>query len=98
MSEAAALRAFIVSLVQEAVNASSESALPADENTPLLGAEGVLDSLALVRLLVEVEDYCTERGLPFAWPSASALSPGKSPFRTARALAEYVEGLGLPSP
>ncbi len=122
MSEAAALRAFIISLVGEAVNAppsppagvstgnvpnahEPEDLSPRglsglrtgasahlDENTVLLGVNGVLNSLALVSLLIEVEDYCEEHDLTFIWPSASAMSPKNSPFRTVASLAEYIEG------
>ena len=59
--------------------------------TPLYGDKGVLDSLALVSLIADLEAKIEERfGVPVVLADERAMSRKRSPFRTAGTLAEFV--------
>ena len=63
---------------------------PATETT-LFGAGGVLDSIALVGLIVAVEQQVEEDlGAALTLADAKALSQKRSPFRTVGSLTDYV--------
>ena len=64
------------------------------ESTRLLGREGVLSSLMLVELMLEVEDFCAENGLVFVWADDAAMSERRSAYRTVESLTELI--LSLP--
>lgn len=59
-----------------------------NESTPLLGDGAVLDSMSLVELCVNLEDYANEHGLEFDWTSSSTMSRSRSMFRTIGTLVE----------
>lgn len=62
-----------------------------DESTPLLGRKSVLDSLALVTLIVSTEQVLKERhGISITVVDERALSMEKSPFRTVATLTDYI--------
>jgi D-alanine--poly(phosphoribitol) ligase subunit 2 len=64
------------------------------EDTALLGDEGLLDSLGLVNLLVDVEQALEdETGAEITIGDDRAVSASHSPFRTVGALADYALGL-----
>jgi acyl carrier protein len=68
--------------------------VPADRllerDTALFGREGILDSLALVSLVVAVEQAIEdELGVSVSLADAKALSQRHSPYRTIGALADY---------
>ena len=54
---------------------------------PLIGGEGVLDSMKLVELCLALEDKAAEIGFEFDWTSDAAMSRSRSMFRTAGSLA-----------
>ena len=96
MSDAAQTAA-IRGLVLDAL-AEHNASLPVDErvssalDTRLVGERGVLDSVALVGLIVLVEERVqAELGLTLTVADDRAFSQEKSPFRTLGALCEYVE-------
>lgn len=61
-------------------------------HTPLFGGDGVLDSLALVKLVLAIEDSVEERaGIVVSLADERAVSQTSSPFRTVGTLAAYVE-------
>jgi D-alanine--poly(phosphoribitol) ligase subunit 2 len=61
---------------------------------PLFGADGVLDSLALVTLVLALEDSIEERtGIAVSLADERAVSQTASPFRTVGTLTAYVETL-----
>ena len=86
MTDTQALRDFIIQAVREA----QEPLGPVTGGTVLLGKNAVMSSLALVGLLVQIEDYCREHGLRFSWVADSAMSGKNSPFRTVDALVAHV--------
>jgi acyl carrier protein len=60
-------------------------------DTPLFGADGVLDSLGLVSVITDVEFAVSDRiGRPMSLMDDRALEQEQSPFTSVRALAEYV--------
>jgi len=62
-----------------------------DENTRLVGGNTVLDSAALVSLIIEIEQQLDDRyGVSITIADDRALSQERSPFRTVSSLADYV--------
>ena len=57
------------------------------DDMPLIGGEGVLDSMKLVELCLALEDKAAEIGFEFDWTSVAAMSRSRSMFRTAGSLA-----------
>jgi len=92
-AEAAGTRALVLAALAE-----HNASLPDDErvssalDTRLVGERGVLDSVALVGLIVLIEERVQrELGLALTVADDRAFSQEKSPFRTLGALCEYVE-------
>jgi len=52
------------------------------EQSPLIGSEGIIDSMGLVELCVKLEDKAYSLGFEFDWTSESAMSKSTSMFRT----------------
>ncbi len=64
---------------------------PVADDTPLYGREGVLDSLMLMRLVVEVEEAVFQRtGRRITLTSAHAFSERRSPFASVGEFARFV--------
>lgn len=64
------------------------------EKTRILGASSGFDSLALVRLLVDVEGRIQEKfELDIVLSDERAMSQQRSPFRSVKSLAEYINTL-----
>lgn len=60
-------------------------------DAPLFGQEGVLDSLELVGLIVELEQAIEDQlGISIVIADERAMSQRSSPFRTTGSLAEYI--------
>lgn len=89
----------IVSLIVERLRDLGdgvERPAPADasQETALFGPEGILDSLGLVALIVDVEEAIAERtGVAITLGDDRAVSQRSSPFRTVGSLAEYIATL-----
>lgn len=64
------------------------------EDTRLFGSEGVLSSLLLVELMLEVEDFCAAHSRRFVWGDDAVMSERQSAYRTLGSLADFV--LALP--
>ncbi len=65
-----------------------------NESTHLIGRKAVLDSLSLVSLIVDVEQKLNDdHGISITIADERAMSQEKSPFRTVKSLAEYIEML-----
>jgi len=92
--ERAELEGVIVACLQDVLQ-ELEIPVPTDPapgpETALLGGRSVLDSLGLVRLVLEVEQRLEERfDLSVSLADERAMSQQRSPFRTIGTLAEYV--------
>lgn len=62
-----------------------------DADTVLFGPSGLLDSMGLVTLIVEVEQALADRfGLTVTLADDRAMSQRNSPFRSVGALASYI--------
>lgn len=63
-------------------------------DTALYGSSSELDSLALINLIVAVEQNVEQKlQVPITLVDDRALSEEVSPFSTVQALADYIEGL-----
>ncbi len=63
-------------------------------STRLFGPNGLLDSLGLVTVIVDVEQRLNdEHGVQVSLMDDRAMSQSRSPFRTPESLAEYILGL-----
>ncbi|MGI9192854.1 MAG: hypothetical protein ACR2IL_12100 [Chitinophagaceae bacterium] len=83
----------IIPLVLESLNAyATEQSLDiqANENTPLFGADSVLDSMGLVHVIVDIEARLRDAGSPVSLISEQAMSQRNSPFRTVTTLSEFI--------
>jgi hypothetical protein len=70
---------------------SGQPAPEVNSETPLFGANSLLDSSALVSLLVEVEQQINDAvGTEILVADERAMSQKRSPFRNIGTLAEYV--------
>ena len=73
---------------------ATERPLLKNEDTVLYGPGTELDSLALVNLIVSVEQEISDKlGVSLALADEKALSQKRSPFRTVKSLDEYVKSL-----
>jgi acyl carrier protein len=59
---------------------------PFDNETPLIGAGSLLDSMSLVELCVALEDKASDLGFEFDWTSEHAMSRSRSMFRNVGSL------------
>lgn len=82
----------IVKTVREvALTRADDGVGEVDDATPLFGADGLLDSLGLVSVVVDVEGEINDRlGLSISIADERAMSRSHSPFRTVGSLADYV--------
>ena len=88
-------------LVQQIIHAVQDFLMPDDtesvtvsEETRLLGANGVLDSLGLVSLVLDLEQQINDTlGTTIALADERAMSQTRSPFRSVSSLADYIETL-----
>jgi len=86
----------VESTVLEAVRLNNEllpkdRQLPVTLDTPLMGKGAVIDSLALVNLIVSVEQAVADAfGREITIASERAMSRKTSPFRTTGSLVEFV--------
>jgi acyl carrier protein len=62
-----------------------------DENTVLIGSDGVIDSLGLVELCLRIEDAAIADGFEFDWTSDKAMSRNTGIFRTVGTLSEELK-------
>lgn len=63
-----------------------------DEQAVLFGEKGALDSLALVSLIVDVEEALTDRtGIAVSLADERAMARFRNPFRTIGSFADYIE-------
>lgn len=88
------IKEILVKIVIEETKALIDTDKNLNGNTVLLGAEGILDSMGLVSLIVAVEqDVEDEFGKEITIADAKAMSQKNSPFRTVGSLVDYIETL-----
>jgi acyl carrier protein len=75
-------------------SADSPGASTITEDTCLIGHEAALDSMGLVTLIVEVEQFLEEEyDVTLILADERAMSQKSSPFRSVRSLTDYIHGL-----
>jgi acyl carrier protein len=87
-------RQALIALIEETVRGYSLTMGGAGQrlepDTPLFGPKGVLDSLGLVSVVVELEQALSDRtGREVSLMNDRAMSQTRSPFRTSQTLADY---------
>ena len=87
------MRERILAIIRESLGDLEEQlerSLPSEEGTSLYGSQGVLDSLALVSLVVAVEQTLQrEFDCPVSLTDENAMSRSRSAFRTVGTLANH---------
>jgi hypothetical protein len=66
----------------DAVSSLAGSGILIEEETPLIGGDGVLSSMKLVELCLIMEDMAADIDFDFDWTSESAMSKSRSIFLT----------------
>lgn len=80
----------ILARLREHLEAVGDASRDLDAETPLLGRQGVVDSLGLVSVIVSVEQaLADELDLTVSLADDRAFSQRSSPFRTVGSLAAY---------
>ena len=73
---------------KEIQNVSEDKRAIVDKTTPLIGGEGTIDSVDLVDMCLELEDFAVELGFEFDWASEKAMSAVNSIFKDAGSLSK----------
>ncbi len=69
----------------------AKAGLPIEEGTRLYGPEGLLDSLRLVSLVLDLEQEINDRmDTAITIADSRAMSQQRSPFRSVGSLADYI--------
>jgi len=89
------INSLVISCLNELLSEMDEqdqSQIPAlDESTYLFGRKGILDSLGLVTLIVNIEQKLNEDyGTTITIADERAMSQERSPFRTVGSLIQYI--------
>lgn len=81
----------ILSLIRDYLETLEEEVTTeVDESTPLLGDEGLLDSMGLVEIVLDLETDYRDRGHEITLTDEKAMSRRNSPFRSASVLADFI--------
>ena len=73
------------------LTAAGDAPVTVDEATRLFGSNGLLDSLGLVSVVLDVEQQINDHlNLAISIADDRAMSQQRSPFRTVGSLADYV--------
>jgi len=73
---------------KEIQNVSEDKRAIVNKTTPLIGAEGTIDSVDLVEMCLSLEDFAVELGFEFDWTSEKAMSATNSIFKDAGSLSK----------
>ena len=90
----AGIAGIVMSSLEEVLvmaNGDAPSRAEITEDTRLIGREAVLDSMGLVNLIVEVEQYLEEEhDITLVLANDRAMSQQRSPFRSVQTLTDYI--------
>lgn len=64
--------------------------IPLLESTILFGPQGHLDSMALVALLMDIEDALQEQSIDVSLSDEKAMSMSRSPFKDIPSISQYI--------
>ncbi|MEH6713577.1 MAG: hypothetical protein V7733_20435 [Paraglaciecola polaris] len=79
----------------ELTNQSREKAehVPVSTDTSLFGKQGHLDSMALVALLIDIEDMLQDQDIHISLSDERAMSAANSPFKNVASLVAHISHL-----
>ena len=81
----------VIDLIQEFVNEETDNSVDVNEDTKLFGANGIMDSMSLVSLIVEIEDFIDENyDVRLTLANEKAFSRRTSPFVRVNYLIDYI--------
>ena len=72
---------------------SDETQIPLLDTTILFGQNGYLDSMALVALLMDIEDAFQEQGIDISLSDEKAMSLSRSPFKGIPSMTQYIQDI-----
>lgn len=72
---------------------SHETQISTSESSILFGKDGSLDSMALVALLMDIEDALQEQNIDVSLSDEKAMSSTRSPFKDISSITQYVHNL-----
>ncbi len=93
MNEAEIEKLVLDAMVNLNLSREPDEQIEVSPESKLFGREGPLDSMALVALLVDIEDAMAEKGFDIALMDEKAMSQKKSPFRDVPSLVDYLTTL-----
>lgn len=85
----------ITNIILDAIRDANQLRLPelqigVSKDEPLFGGAGLLDSLSLVALLLDIEDLLLDIGFEVSLSSEDAMSQKRNPYRDVPSLADYI--------
>jgi acyl carrier protein len=88
----------IQSLVLDAITLTNQSRedfeqIPVAQDTALYGAQGNLDSMGLVALLIDIEEMLQDKGINVSLSDERAMSMANSPFKNVPTLVTHISSL-----
>ena len=69
---------------------SGGTQIPLQDTSILFGQNGHLDSMALVALLMDIEDAFQEQGIEISLSDEKAMSSSRSPFKDIPSITQYI--------
>jgi acyl carrier protein len=69
---------------------SNATQIPISDTSILFGQNGHLDSMALVALLMDIEDAFQEQGIDISLSDEKAMSLSRSPFKDIPSMTQYI--------
>jgi acyl carrier protein len=69
---------------------SDDTQIPISDSSILFGPNGHLDSMALVALLMDIEDAFLEQGIDISLSDEKAMSLSRSPFKDIPSITQYI--------
>ena len=85
-----AIAALILETLDDFIVSDSTKTIQYTEDTVLFGIDGLMDSIALVSFILDVEDGIRTRfGVSITLADARAMSQSRSPFRKVSFLVDY---------
>lgn len=72
---------------------SDDSQIPIADTTILFGKNGHLDSMALVALLMDIEDALQDQDIDISLSDEKAMSQARSPFKDIPSITQYIHNV-----
>jgi acyl carrier protein len=69
---------------------TDDNQIPLSDSTILFGPQGHLDSMALVAMLMDIEDALQEQGYDVSLSDEKAMSLSRTPFKNIPSITQYL--------